>query len=118
MAELDLLLVGEAIPDGRAVDRDEAVVDLLWILGIEVDGPVDARGGIPLLLLALVVEREQLGALVLVLPREDGLRLAVERPAGLLDRQLVAVHGAHGSPPARDSTPDLSAIRTRAGRRP
>src|SRR5688572_14917273 len=95
MAELDLFLRREPVPDGRAVDRDETVVDLLGILGVEVDRPVDTRGGIPLLLLALVIEREQLGALVLVLPGEHGLGLAVERPAGLLHRELVAVHGAH-----------------------
>jgi len=84
VAQVDLLLVRHLLPDRRAEDRDEPIVDLLGILGIEVLRPVDAGGRVPLLLLALVVEREQLGPLVLVLPGEGRLRLARERPAGLL----------------------------------
>ena len=106
VTQVHLLLVGELVPECRAEDRDEAVVDLLRILGIEVLRPVDARGGVPLLLLALVVERQERGALVFVLPGERCLGLTRERPAGLVHGQLVTVHGRHGGPPegSRKST--------------
>jgi hypothetical protein len=97
VTELDPLLFREAIPERRAEDRNRAIVELLGVLGIEVDRPVDPFRGIPLLLLALVVEGQELRALVLVLPREGRLRLALQRPLGLFDGQLVPVHGRHGN---------------------
>src|SRR3989454_5854011 len=95
MTDADLLLVGQPTPDGRAVDRNEPVVDLLWVLRIEFERPIDPDRRIPLLLLALVIQGEQLGALVFVFPGERGLSLALESPPGLLDRQLIAVHRGH-----------------------
>src|SRR5437879_10492644 len=77
MTEADLLLVGQPTPDGRAVDRNEPVVDLLRVLRIEVERPIDPDRRIPLLLLALVIQGEQLGALVFVFPGERGLSLAL-----------------------------------------
>jgi hypothetical protein len=65
--------------------------------------PVDARGGVPMLLLALGVEGEQRLVLVFVLPGERGFPFAVELPAGLLDGQLVPVHRRHGAPPWLDT---------------
>src|SRR6266571_3651645 len=95
MTEADLLLVGQPPPDGRAVDRNEPVVDLLRVLRIEVERPIDPDRRIPLLLLALVIQGEQLGALVFVFPGERGLSLALESPPGLLDGQLIAIHRGH-----------------------
>ncbi len=106
VSQVHALLVRELLPDRRAEDRDQPVVDLLRILRIEILRPVDAHGGVPLLLLALVVEAEQPLALVLVLPGERRLRLAGQRPAGLLHGQLIPIHGRHGeSLLGRDSRP-------------
>ena len=95
VSQVDLLLVRHLVPERRAEDRDQPVVDLLGILRVEVLRPVDAGGRVPLLLLALVVERQQPGPLVLVLPGEGRLGLAGQCPAGLLHGQLIAVHGRH-----------------------
>src|SRR5712691_4829369 len=104
MTDAHLFLVGQPTPDGRAVDRDESVVDLLRILRIEVERPIDPDRRIPLLLLALVIQGEQLGAPVFVFPGERGLSLALEGPPGLLDRQLIAVHRGHAGLLCRLST--------------
>src|SRR3989442_2082184 len=109
MREADLLLVGQPTPDGRAVDRNELVVDLLRVLRIEVERPIDPDRRIPLLLLALVIQGEQLGALVFVFPGERGLSLALESPPGLLDRQLIAVHRGHAVLLGRLSTESVVA---------
>ncbi len=85
----------EALPDGRAIDLDGPVVHHHGVLGIEILGPVEALGGIPLLLLALVVEGQELLAPVLVFPREGGIALAFEFPLGLLDGNLVAERRCH-----------------------
>src|SRR5712691_10209021 len=95
MTDADLLLVGQPTPDGRAVDRNEPVVDLLRVLRIEVERPIDPDRRIPLLLLSLVIQGEQFRALVFVFPGERGLSLALEGPPGLLDGQLIAVHRGH-----------------------
>jgi hypothetical protein len=47
-AHRDVLLLVELVPQRGPVDRDKAVGDLLRVLGIEVERPVDAGGGIPL----------------------------------------------------------------------
>src|SRR5438876_2477190 len=109
MTEADLLLVGQPTPDGRAVDRNEPVVDLLRVLRIEVERPIDPDRRIPLLLLALVIQGEQLGALVFVFPGERGLSLTLESPPGLLDGQLIAVHRGHVSLLSRVEAPRASA---------
>src|SRR5712691_13271773 len=110
MTDADLLLVGQPTPDGRAVDLDEPVVDLLRVLRIEVERPIDPDRRIPLLLLALVVQGEQLGALVFVFPGERGLGLALQGPAGLLDGQLIAVHRGHAVLLDRLSTESVVAV--------
>src|SRR5215510_3116186 len=97
------------------MDGNETIVDFLGILGIEVERPVDPGRGIPLLLLALVVEREELGALVLVFPGERGRRLALERPGRLLHGELIPVHGGHAAPPL---TSPAAAVGSGPGRRP
>src|SRR5712691_1320524 len=109
MTDADLLRVGQPTPDGRAVDRDKPVVDLLRVLRIEVERPIDPDRRIPLLLLALVIQGEQLGALVFVFPGERGLRLALESPPGLVDGQLIAVHRGHAGLLGRLSTESVVA---------
>jgi hypothetical protein len=56
VTQLAALLLGHALPDMRAKDRHDAVVELHRVLGVEIQRPVDAVGGVPLLLLALGVE--------------------------------------------------------------
>src|SRR5206468_1226261 len=89
----------QPIPHVRAEDRHGAVVHLHRVLGVEVERPVDALRRVPLLLLALVVEGEELVAPVLVLPREDGVDLPADRPTGLLDGDLVAELAGHAGSP-------------------
>src|SRR2546425_124308 len=104
-----LLLVGRPLPAGGAVDRNDLVVDLRRVLRIGVERPIDPDRRIPLLLLALVIQGEQLGALVFVFPGERGLSLALESPPGLLDRQLIAVHRGHAGLLGRLSTESVVA---------
>src|SRR5713226_4979627 len=95
MADARPLLGGEALPDWGAIDLDGPVIHHHGVLGVEVLGPVDPLGGIPLLLLALVVEGQELFAPVLVFPREGRIALAFELPLGLLDGNLVAERRGH-----------------------
>src|SRR5262245_21752916 len=90
-----LLGFREAVPDVGAVDLHRAIVQAHGIVGVEVGRPVDAYGRVPLLLLALVIEAQELVAAVLVLPRELGLGRAVHGPARLGDRDRIAEHGGH-----------------------
>ncbi len=95
MADLDLLLVGQPAPDLGAEDRDGTVIELHRVLGIELLRPVDAQRGVPLLLLALVVELQQRLAPVIIFPGEAGLDGALELPLRQLDWQRIAIHRRH-----------------------
>src|SRR5215472_10205137 len=101
------LLVGEPLPDRGAPDLHGTVVHHHRVLGIEILRPVDAGVRVPLLLLALVVQIQELLAAVLVFPGEGGLRPSFELPLGLLDGNLVAVRRGHGV-----EEPPLSSIPT------
>ena len=94
-ADLGAALVVEAIPQICAVDRDVRVRHPHRVVGIDVLRPVEALRRIPLLLLALAIEREQVGAAVLVFPGERGRGLAFHLPLGLLDGQAIEVGGRH-----------------------
>src|SRR5262249_10588505 len=94
-----LLGVGQALEDGGAEDRDRLVGQLLGILGIEVERPVDPRLGVPLSLLALRVELQQRVATVGVLPTEGGRKLLRDVPAVAVGRRRVPIHRGHGSSP-------------------
>jgi hypothetical protein len=91
-----LFLVGELRPDGRAIDRDGLVGEAHRIVLEQLLRPVDPRRGVPLLLLALLVELQQVGRAVIVLPVEQDLRLAVEVPLRDVDRQLIEGLRGHG----------------------
>jgi hypothetical protein len=95
VAYVGLLFGREFLPHFRPVDRDHAIVELHRVLGIEVGAPVDPRGLVPLFLLGLAVQLQQSFPRRVVLPCEIDLALPVEAPAGLFDRQLIAVHGRH-----------------------
>src|SRR5690606_1935434 len=58
--------------------------------------------GVPLLLLALLVELEQLAGAVLVFPGELDFGLAVELPVGGFDRQFVDPRRRHATSLALD----------------
>ena len=56
VAYLAALLVGHAVPDVGAVDRDHPVVEQHRVFRVEILRPVDPLGGIPLLLLAFGIK--------------------------------------------------------------
>ena len=87
--------LGHPVPNVGAEDRDDSVVEHHRVLGVEIERPVDPFRGVPLLLLALVIELQQCRTLIIVLPGKASLGLAVELPLRLLDRQGVAVHRRH-----------------------
>src|SRR5216684_5560304 len=89
MTDLDLLVVGQPIPDARLEDGDEPVIDLLRVLRLELERPIDPDGRVPSLFLPLVIERQQLRALILVLPGERSLGCAIKGPPSLGNRQLI-----------------------------
>ena len=95
VADVDAILLRQLVPQRRAEDRDRAVVEQLRIFRVEILRPVDAQRGVPLPALALVVEVEQVAALVLVFPGKRRFLLLADGPAGDVDRQRVAVQGGH-----------------------
>src|SRR5215831_17103157 len=105
MANLPPLFFVHAVPQVSAIDVDDPVVEHHRVFRIEVERPVDAFGGVPLLLLALGIELQQRFARLVVLPGETGLAIAVEFPFGLLDWQHIAVSGRHRCPPGSPRTP-------------
>src|SRR5690348_15561424 len=60
-AELGPLPYGEPVPEIGAGDRDGVIGELHRIAGIEFLRPIDALLRVPLLTLALLVQREQIG---------------------------------------------------------
>src|SRR5439155_12980784 len=90
-------------PHLRAEDRDRLVGQLLRVLGVEVLRPVDARVRVPLEVLRLLVEPDERVAGVLVLPAEDGVELAGNRPLELLDGDGVAAFRAHRGLPLEET---------------
>src|SRR5205085_3327334 len=101
-ADLGLAPVVELLPRRRAVDRDEVVGEAERVFEVDLLRPVNALVGVPLLILALLVQREQLVAPFVVLPVEDRRDFAGRNPPlGLLDRQRVYAC-AHRSGAPRD----------------
>ncbi len=87
----------EAVP---AEDRNRLIGEAFGILGVEILGPVDSLLRVPLQLLALAVESEQVGAAVVVLPAESRLELRGHLPARI-GGHLVAIEGRHVGLPVR-----------------
>src|SRR5262249_26576899 len=61
--------------------------------------PVDALGGVPLPHFPLLVQTEQGGAAVLVLPAERGRELLCHVPRAVRGRHRIAVGSRHQAPP-------------------
>ncbi len=47
MTDVDLLVVGQPIPDARPDDGDEPVIDLLRVLWLLLERPIDPDGRVP-----------------------------------------------------------------------
>ena len=95
MAHLPALFFVHPVPQIRAEDVDDPVVQHHRVLRIEIERPVDPVGRVPLLLLALGIELQQGFARLVVFPSKIGLGIAVELPLGLLDREHIAVGRRH-----------------------
>jgi hypothetical protein len=94
-SQVGALLRRHPVPDVGAEDRDLLVGQLLRVLGIEVERPVDPRVAVPLPLLALLVQVQQRGAAVLVFPAHERVEAARDDPFGRIDRHGVALFGGH-----------------------
>jgi hypothetical protein len=93
--DVHALLLVEGVPEIGPVDGDGPVRHAHRVVGVDLLGPVEPLRRVPLLLLALGIEPEQVVAAVLVLPGERGGGLAVDLPLGLLDGQAVEVGARH-----------------------
>src|SRR5262249_35703336 len=87
----------QAIPDVRAENGDRLVGQLLGIFRIEVLGPVDAGIGVPLQLLALLVEAREPLARVLVFPLEGRVERPGNPPLEIPRGHRVPTLGRHGT---------------------
>jgi len=95
------LLLVHPVPQFRAEDVQDAVVEHHRVLGIKIERPVDPIGGVPLLLLALGIELQQRLARLVILPGKASLGVAVELLRGLLDGERIAVGRRHRVPPGQ-----------------
>ena len=101
-----LLLVGHLVPEGRAVDRDGLVVHAHRVALEQLLAPVEPGAGVPLLLLALLVEVQQVGRTGIVFPVEGDLGGAIELPVRDLDRELIDLLRRHWLlPPGAERCP-------------
>src|SRR5258708_1557044 len=89
------LLPRQPIPQVGSENRNTLVGQLLRIFRVEVLRPVDARGGIPLEIFALLVELAQRVAALLVFPLEDGVEAPMHRPFSSIHRNRVPLLCAH-----------------------
>ncbi len=89
------LLLGHLVPEGRAVDRDGLVRHPHRVLLEQLLRPVDPCRGVPLLLLTLLVEIQQIGRAVLVFPVEGNLGGAIELPVRDLHGELINLLRRH-----------------------
>ena len=89
------LFVGQAFPNRRSKNREILVRQLLRIFRIKIERPIDTTAGIPLQLLALLVESVERFTAVLVLPLETALEVLGHEPFGALYRLCIAVNGRH-----------------------
>src|SRR6266571_370627 len=122
MAEFLALGLGQPVPLPGPVDRAELVAHLHDVRRIHRELPVDPLGGVPLLVLAALVQVEQPATAVVIFPVEAGGAGGRHIPRARRDFSGVVVVGAHGGSPDawRDSRPAsllLSSLRERKGRR-
>ena len=90
------VLLAETVPEIVPVDRDGPVRHPHRVVRVHVLRPVEPVRRVPLLLLALGVQAQQVLAAVLVLPGERGGGVALDLPLGLLDGQPVEERAGHG----------------------
>src|SRR5215472_12267787 len=95
MAQLVAFLLVQDLPLPRAVDRHELVRGLHDVGRVHRQVPLDPLGGVPLLVLAALVQVEQPLAAVLVLPAEAGGAGGGNVPGAGLDGDCVCVVSAH-----------------------
>ena len=97
-AELVALGLVQLLPLARTVNRAELLGLLHDVRGVDGYAPVDALGGVPLLVLAALVEIEQAGTPVVVFPVEPGRAGGRYIPGAALDGADVVVVRTHGGP--------------------
>ena len=85
----------EPVPERGAVDREGLVRHAEHVVRVDLKVPVDPLDRVPLLVLALLVEREQPVPAVVVLPGEAGCPGHRHPPAGLGGCCGVQVMGGH-----------------------
>ncbi len=116
---LRLLVVREVlVPHRRAVDGDGLLGHAEQVERVDLLGPVDAVHLVPLLVLALLVQRQQLVAAVVVLPGEARRSLRLDVPRRHLDGDGVQLVGAHACSSSRDVTMWAMSWATCSGRPP
>ena len=112
----------EPVPEPGAVDRQGLVRHAEHVVGVDLKAPVDPLHRVPLLVLALGVEREQPVPAVVVLPVEPGCAGHRHAPAVISGCGGVQVMGGHpASNVRRTYVPDPSTYGVRMsmpGRRP
>src|ERR1700689_2465259 len=106
--EIVALGLVQLVPLRRAVDGAELLADLHHVRRIDRNAPVDPLRGVPLLVLAALVQIQQPGPAVVVLPVEPDGAGRRNVPRTWLDRHGVVVVGAHGSLPECGGTSDIT----------
>src|SRR5215475_15073488 len=110
MVELVPLLLVQLLPLRRAVDRVELLGLLHHVAGVDRDAPVDPLGGVPLLVLAALVQVEQSAAAIVVFPAKPRCTGGRNVPGAGRDRRGVVLVRAHGIlPELTPVTPTLPA---------
>src|SRR5262249_47631645 len=95
-AKVAQVLVGHAVVIGRPVDGHRLIGQTERVVRVDLEFPVDPLHRVPLLVLALLVQRQQLLPAVVVLPVEAGLAGERNLPQRRPDRRRVQVVGGHG----------------------
>src|SRR6266571_849175 len=99
MAEFLALGLGQPVPLPGTVDGAELVAHLHDVSRVHRELPVDPLGGVPLLVLATLVQVEQAATAAVVFPVETGGTGGRHVPCAGRDRGGVVVIGAHGGSP-------------------
>src|SRR5215472_18555841 len=99
MVELVAFLLVQLLPLRRAVDRVELLGLLHHVARVDRDAPVDPLGGVPLLVLAALVQVEQAASAIVVFPAEARRSGGRDVPRAGLDRGRVVLVRAHSRLP-------------------
>src|SRR3954449_3873716 len=93
-----LLLVTHPVPIPGAVDSDALIRDAERVVRINFKAPVDALLCVPLLVLALLVQCEQLVATIIIFPAEADVPGRLDGPFGIEWINVEVMSGHLGSP--------------------